>query len=898
MISGRRTVVIGLVLAFFLLLLGGRFLAGFLAELLWYRSVLLEEVFWTRWRASLLVRGTVGLAVAAVVFGNLRVVTRSLGAIRVRRRYGNIEIAERLPQAYVVGALSLVALFSAWWLSSGLSDPLPVLAALNPELWNLPDPIFGRDSAFYVFQLPIFNRLQTLAALLVFWIALLAIGAYLATGAIKVDEGRPTVSTLARRHLGMLAAAFVLIYAINIWLGRYELVVAGTGFGNSLGYTDVHARLPVRSFLFGLAILASAGIAYGTWIGNLRLPVLTSLLLVLGLIGGDAIYPASVQRFVVEPNEFPREQQYIEQHLDFTRRAFGLHEVQRVMLPYQPRAELDPDELVERLSSIPLWDPRPLLTTFRQRQGLFRYYTFASVHHDRYGGPDATEPVAISVRELETTELEDAAQTWQNLHLNYVAGEGAVVSPVARMAADGTPAFYVWDLDPPKIAPEAPAGLALENPSIYFGERTRDYVILDADREPVGVPLDATWKRLLYAWAFQSYNILLSGDLTLDSKIVYRRRITDRVEAAAPFLRISRERSAYPVVFEGRIVWIVDAYTTSASFPLAPLVGFENRGVRYIRNSVKATVDAVSGEVRLYSVDDRDPILATYSRIFPGLIRPLAEMPATLQNHLRYPVQMMHLQAQVLGAYHLQDPRAFYGQQDVWSVATEVYRGTATSMEPTYTMYPLPGEDTTEFLLTVPFVPRGRQNMTGMLVTRNDSPHYGEQILYLLPRDELVTGPQQIEAMIDQDPEISQQLALWRRGGADVTRGHLMVVPLGGTLVYVEPLFLEAENAAIPQLERVILASGGRVVMQPTFASAVAALLGVPGNGMLARGAAEPGEGPAPSLGILTTDPEALSRAQRLMTEAESLLRAGDWAGFGRTWQQLRETLATPLQIQ
>jgi uncharacterized protein len=885
---GRRATFTAVILGLLFVLVGGRMLAGLVAELLWYRSVQLENVFWVEWRATVLVRGAVALVVAAAVLGNLWVVTRSLGAIRVRRRYGNIEIAERLPQAYVLSALAVVAAFSAWWLSAGAADPLPFLAALAPETWGLSDPIFGRDAAFYVFQLPILNRLQTLAGLLVFWIALLAVATYVATGAIKVTEGKPAVSELARRHLGLIVASFLVVYAINVWLDRYGLIVNGNGFAGALGYTDVHARLPAKLAVFTLALLAAAAVGYGAWIGNLRLPALSFVVLIVGLVAAEGIYPSYVERFLVEPNQFPREQPHIERHLEFTRAAFRLHTLERTALPYQARVELDESMLVERLRGIPLWDPRPLLTTYRQQQGLFRYYTFTSVHHDRYARGDAVEPVAISVRELEVAELEQAAQTWQNLHLNYVPGEGAVVSPVARMAADGTPLFYVWDLDPPKLAPEAPPQLALYEPSIYFGERSLQYVILGADRAPHGVPLDAAWKKLLFAWAFQSTNILLSGDLTRDSKIVYRRRVTDRVEAAAPFLRVSRDRSAYPVITDGRVVWVVDAYTTSASFPLAPIIGFENRGVRYIRNSVKATVDARTGEVQLYRVDPDDPILATYARIFPGLVRPLEEMPAELRAHLRYPVPLMHLQAQVLGAYHLLDPRAFYGQQDVWSVATEQYRGTPLSMEPTYSMYPLPGSRDTEFLLSVPFVARGRANMTALLVTRNDPPHYGEQILYLLPRDELVPGPQQIEAAIDQDPEISQQLALWRRGGSDVIRGHLMVVPIEGSLIYVEPLFLEAENAAIPQLERVILARPGRVVMQPSFELAVSALLHGQADGALARGDVvdQPG---APGL-----DPEFRARARRLMEEAEALLRAGDWAGFGRTWQSLRDALTSP----
>jgi uncharacterized protein len=888
---GRRAVITVAVLAFLLLLVGGRAVASFLAELLWYRSTGYENVFWTHWRAALLVRGAIALAVAVAVYLNLWVVMKSLGAIRLRRRYGNIEIAERLPRGYLLTALAIVALFSAWWLSAGVADPLPALAAINPVQWNVTDPLFGLDVAFYVFRLPMLSRLQTLGALVVFWIGLLAVAAYIATGAIKLTDGKPSFSNLARRHLGLLLATFTFLYAINVWLDRYGLMIDGNGFGGALGYTDVHARVPAKLLIFGLAILAAAAIAYGSWIGDLRLPIAATVLIIVGLVGVEGVYAPSIQRFVVEPNQFPREREYIEQHLAFTRAAYKLHDVEREDLPYDAAIEPEESVLVDRIRDVPLWDPRPLLTTYRQRQGLFRYYTFTSVHHDRYVRGDAVEPVAISVRELETSELEDAAQTWQNLHLNYVAGDGVVVSPVARMAPDGTPIFYVWDRDPPKLAPDAPADLRMENPSIYFGERSQEYVMLEAEREPIGITLDAGWKKLLFAWAFQSKNILLSGDLERDSKIVFRRRVVDRIQAVAPFLRVSMERAAYPVIHEGRVVWIVDAYTASSGYPLAPPRDFEGRGVRYIRNSVKGTVDAVTGEVRLFVTDPEDPILATYMRIFPDLVRPLDEMPEELREHLRYPVQMMDLQAQVLSAYHLLDPRAFYEQQDVWSLATEQYRGTPMTMEPRYAIFPLPGRDEPEFLLSVPFVARGRQNMTALLMTRNDSDAYGEQILYLLPRDVTVPGPQQVEAAIDQDPDISQQLSLWRRGGSDVARGHLIVVPVAGTLVYVEPLFLEAENAAIPQLERVILALGGRVVMESTFESAVAALL----HGRAASPESEDTstqEGPPPP------DAGAVAAARRFLEEADAYLRAGDWEGFGRSWEALREALSGPSGAQ
>ncbi|HEV2131775.1 MAG TPA: UPF0182 family protein, partial [Longimicrobiaceae bacterium] len=529
-------------------------------------------------------------------------------------------------------------------------------------------------------------------------------------------------------------------------------------------------------------------------------------------------------------------------------------------------------------------------------------------HYDRYGPQGAAQQVAISVRELEVARLAETAQTWQNLHLHYVRGEGAVVSPVSQMTTGGEPFYYLSEVFPPRISPDAPPELALTEPGVYFGERTRGYVILtpgatprvtDADApppaeaaHPIGVPLNTLWTKLAYAWAFQSKNLLLSPEVTPGSRIVYTRLVQQRAAALAPFLHFPQlgRGAVQPVVSDGRIIWILDGYTSSIHFPLAPVERLGDRAARYLRNSVKVTVDGLTGEVQMYAVDEQDPILRTYSAIFPGLFRPVAEMPPALQRHLRFPAELLTLQARVLREYHVGDARTFYQKADVWDIPTETYRDAREAVTPTYAMLPLPGTDAErEFLLQMPFVAAGRQNMTGLLVTRNDPPHYGEQVLYELPRDELISGPQQIESMIDQDPAISEQLSLWKRGGSDVIRGQMVVVAVDSTLLYVEPLFLEAQASAIPQLERVILASGRRVVMRATPETALAALLRDEPRETTTQVARAPAAAPVPSTAP-RADP-SLDRARQLVERAEAQLRAGDWAGFGESWSELREAL-------
>jgi uncharacterized protein len=901
-----RNLIIAAVVTVLLVLIGGRLAAEFVVDLLWFQSLGYADVFWTYWSIGAVIRVLVGLLVGIFVFINLWVVSRTLGTIRVRRRYANIEIAERLPQVYIVATLVLLSFFSAWWLSGGIGDPVSAYAAFRSERWGVTDPIHGRDLSFYVFQLPLLNRLQMLAGVSIFWTLLLAGIAYVATGSARWTEAGPSVTPGVRRHLGLLAAGLLLVFAAGLWLDRYDLLMTGHGVGGALGYTDVHARIPARMLLTGLSVIAAAGVAYGAWHASLRPPLLALGLLILAFVGGQLVYPTTLQKLRVEPDEFAREAPYIEQNLRFTRLAYGINNLQREGLPFRGGTELDPEAVADRVAGVPLWDSRPLLQTYRALQAPFRpYYDFVSVHYDRYGPPGEAEQVAIAVRELDVNRLPQVAQTWQNLHLTYVRGEGTVVSPVSQMTAGGEPRYFVSDLDPLRIAPDAPPELHIREPGVYFAELTRGYVILNPDRraevqplapgspQPIGVQLDEWWKKLAFAWTFQSRNILLSGELTPQSRIVYRRQVRERAKTVAPFLHfVDVERGGpYPVVYEGRIVWIVDAYTTSVHFPLAPGLRFGDRGVRYVRNSVKVTVDGVSGEVRLYVVDTEDPILATYRGIFPTLFQPITEMPPELRRHLRFPVPLFALQAAVLQEYHLRDARAFYNRDDVWQIPTETYRDRPVPYEPYFAMLPLPGVTQREFLLSIPFVAAGRQNMTALLVMRNDPPNYGEQILYDLPRDELIPGPQQVESLIDQDPLISEQLALWKRGGSDVIRGRIIAVPVDSSLVYVEPLFLEAQESAIPQLERVIMASGRRVVMRPTVESAMLALLGDDPAADERRGrslaAATPGREAAREL----DGSGMLDDAARLFDQAEAQLRAGDWAGFGRTWTELRAAL-------
>lgn len=884
MMSRRSRITVAAFVALVLLLVGGRLLAEVVEDLLWYQSLGLERVFWVQWSAAVGVRSILGLLFAATVYVNLAIVTRTLGAIRVRRRVANIEIAEQLPQPYIVLALLGIAGLSGWWLSAGIAQPLTILAAFRHHAWGLTDPFFGLDASFYVFVLPVLNQLQLLAGLLAGWVAILVVSAYAITGSIKIANGQIHISQPARRHLAVLLASFLVIIAWDLWLDRYGLIISGNGVSGAIGYTDAHVRQPAMFIMVLLCLGAAVAVGVTLWQDRLNLALLSVALLIAAGVLSRLVAPALVQKLVVEPNEASRERPYLEQHIDFTRRAYQLDNIDSVRLPYSSTAQPSDSAVLRAISGAPLWDAQPLHTTFNEKEALYGYYTFASVHPDRYDG----EQVAVSVRELDLSGLPPTAQTWHNIHLEYVSGQGAVVSPMSRLSNDGSPVYYLRDIGPPQLAPNAPQSLALTSPEIYFGERTAGYVVLEPDAPPNGVALSSFWRKVVYGWAFQSRNLLLSGSVTPGSKIVYRRMVVERLRHIAPFLRFLPERGIQPVIHDGHVVWIVDGLTTTTNFPLTRNGVLDAMPVRYIRNSVKATVDGLTGEVRLYVADEDDPILRTYGEFFPGLLRPLEEMPEALQAHLRYPAPLLELQAAVLGDYHLTDPARFYARQDVWAASTEIYRASEQPVGATYAMLPLPGQEEPEFLLTVPLSARGRPNLAALLVARNDPPSYGERYLFEMPRDGLVPGPQQIEAQIDQNPDISQQLSLWREGGSQVIRGRILVVPVDSSLIYIEPLFLEAHQTATPQLERVILSTGRQVVMRSTLEESVAALYTPDAPAAPLPAQLEP----APPVTRSNSEGEPfLERTRQLVRRADAQLRSGDFAGFGESWRALRELL-------
>ena len=889
--AGRLAITFLLLLL--LLLIAGRMLVGFYTDLLWFNEVQYGSVFWTRWITSIVVQGVAAVLAAAIVFSNLWVVARRLGPVQVRRRYGNLEISEQIPRRVVVTGIILTAVLAGLWLAGmkyGGGRALYVLTALRAEPWGETDPLFGQDIAFFVFRLPFYLQLIDFLMLTAAWTLALCIVGYHLVGAVRWVQHRVNVDIPARLHLVMLFASLLVLLSVRFWVGRYGILLEGQGIADGVGYTDVHARLPGQRIIVLLGLLAAISIVYST-LRNRALPALVSaVVLILGVITFGFAYPSFVQKFRVDPNEFALEEPYIRWNIEYTRRAFGLDAVQRRPYEYR-RPDAPPDAITQELELAPIWDSEPLKTVYNQLQPLFPYYQFHDVDQDRYG----TQQVAISVREVVPARISEGSRTWQNIHFDplYIRGAGAVVSP-ATVLTEGEPPYWLHNFNPIRRAEDAPPEINLVEPTFYFGETMSEFAVIRDSLQihvpETAIPLSSYLRVIAFAWRFGDKNLLFTGNLVGKSHLLFRRPVTQRVRALAPF--ILWDDDPYPVIHRGRIVWMIDGYTASAMYPAARTIDLPGAGeVSYLRNSVKATIDAVSGEVVLYAFDAADPMLRTYANAFPQLFRPVETMPADLRAHVRYPTLYLREQAQLLGQYHLVNADAFYRGEDVWQLPVTGESAGAQSLEftPVYQMMRLPGDTSLSYVLAAPFIARQRRNMTALLVVNNNADRYGEMTLYELPRNQLIAGPGQVETMIEQDPEIARELALWRQRSSQVSLGRPRVMPVDSGFIYLIPLFLSAQGSPIPELQRIIVSDGTRVDMAETLEGAVRGVFGggtrAVEQGRSTQPAGPPGVSPTGARGSVSR------RALELLDMAETALRNGDYAGFGRYMNELKEYL-------
>ncbi|WER49039.1 UPF0182 family protein [Cupriavidus sp. WKF15] len=876
----------------------GRF-ADILVDWLWFSSVGYASVFRTKLSAQVLIF----VAVFVISAGTIWVTgflahcyasgPRLLAAPSGRPQFFGEpgDVAARIPwRTSIASAAVILGLVIA---GSEIPQWDMALRFLHQVPFGERDPIFGKDIGFYLFSLPVYIALKSWLYWLLLCSAAISGMIYGLYGDIALAPPAPRLSPAAAAHGSVLLGLFFVLKAWSYWLDRYLLLYGDNGVVIGASYTDLHVELPVLWLLMGAAIAAAIVVWANIRLRDYRVPVAAAFAVLGGSFLLGLIYPMLFQRFYVKPSELELEAPYIAHNIALTRRAYGLEQIEVKPFPAEQALNLASIQSNRAtIDNIRLWDVEPLLDTYAQMQEIRTYYKFLALDIDRYRLESGYRQVMLSARELEPAMLPANAKTWVNLHLLFTHGSGIVMSPVNEKSTEGLPSLYLRD-----IPPVASGGPIIGEPRIYFGEGRLDYVIVKG-RVPEfdypkgkdntytvytgrdGMAIGSIAQRTLFAWQLDDPNILLTGYVTDNSRILIRRNIQDRVHTIAPFL--SLDQDPYIVASGGRLYWIQDAYTTSRWFPYSQ-PGF-GADANYIRNAVKVVIDAYDGAVGFYVSDPADPILRTYQRIFPDLFKPLAAMPPDLMQHIRYPEDLFRIQARLYGAYHMDAPEVFYNREDLWQFPrglAGIDGGKAPGaamppMAPYYMIMRLPGEAQAEFILMLPMVPSQRDNMIAWLVARCDPPEYGKLVVYAFPKEKLVFGPFQIEARIQQNTEISQQISLWNQMGSRVIRGHLLVVPIENSILYLSPLYLRAASGQLPELKRVIAAYGDRVVMENTLDEAIAALF------------KEAGPLASPARGSENAQArDALKHYDRAMER----LKAGDWNGFGSEIDALRPLL-------
>ena len=894
-----RSLIAPIVLGFLALNVVGQVLPLY-TDYLWFQEVKLASVFTTILWYKVLLGVAGGLLFALVLYVNVRVAARSKAGDVLMELEDPLGLPSRLvieplfrrfllPGALILGILAGMHAAGQWE---------TVLRFLHGQPFNIQDPLFGRDVSFYAFRLPLLETLYGWAFAVLAIAFLLTVATYVLHRGIQITPRGPAVATHARAHLLILGALILITKAGGYYLDIYNLLLSPTGIVFGAGYSDINASLPA---LRVLAVLAVACAALCIWqIGRRGIrPVLVALgILLAANVVGLGVVPSVMQRFRVVPNEMVAERPYIEQNIKYTRMAYGLDRIAEEEFPADETLSIaDLRKNDATIKNIRLWDHRPLLATYAQLQEIRTYYRFVDVDNDRYMVDGQLRQVMLSARELSYRNL--PSRIWINERLNYTHGYGVVLGPVNRISPEGLPDFWVKDIPPAAVGP-----IKVARPEIYYGEISNDYVFVKTRAQELdypagdknvyttytgqgGVPIQSLLRKLLFAVRFGDMKILLSNDIIGESRVMYHRDIEERVKQAAPFIQFDPD--PYLVVGQdGRLVWIIDGYTTSSKFPYSePTRGLGN----YIRNSVKAVVDAYNGTLTFYLSEPDDPVIKTYANAFPGLFQPLSAMPADLKPHIRYPQGLFAIQARMFATYHMRDPQVFYNKEDLWNVPRRMVEGQEREIEPYYTIMRLPGEKAEEFILLSPFNPSKKDNMIAWMAARCDGAHYGKLIVYNFPKQKLIYGPRQIEARIDQDAFISQQLSLWSQRGSQVIRGSLLAIPIEQSLLYVQPLYLAAEKGSLPELKRVIVSMGNQIAMEENLEASLSQLFG---GGAKGQAAARP-ETTSAASPVATQNDTGLrgltDQALQQYGRAQDLLRQGNFAGYGEEIKRLETTL-------
>jgi len=909
-------------------------MSGFYADWLWFKSVNFTSVWSTLLMTKVVLFVAAGLITTTIILLNIIIaykrrplyVPMTVEADNLERYRAQIEPIKR----WVVLGLAVVLFYFAGTSGSLLWSTW--LLFKNSTSFGVTDPQFNMDISFFAFRLPFWQTLIAWAiSTLVLSIISSAVVHYLYGGIrLQVREDRTTVA--ARVQLSVLLGGVVLLKAVAYWFDRYALALKESKLITGLTYTDVNAVLPAKAILAAIAVVCSllffANIVRRSWV----LPAAGTALLVISSVLIAGIYPGAIQQFQVKPSESSKEAPYIQRNIDATRTAFGLDDVQ--VSDYQATLTTSAGQLSKdaaTIANIRLMDPNVLPATFRQLQQIKPYYTFPdSLDVDRYMIDGVKRDVIVAVRELNIAG--NPSRNWINDHLVYTHGFGFVAAFGNTRDADGKPSFAVGDLPPTK-------GLGDFQPRIYFGENVPDYSIIGGVKtdSPVefdypddassngqknytytgtgGVPVGSLVNKIVFALKYQEQKLLLSSLINKDSKILFERNPRERVAKVAPWLTLDGD--PYPALIDGKVLWIIDGYTTSAGYPYAKQISLSsatsdaltanssaitaqgNQSINYIRNSIKATVDAYDGTVTLYQWDEKDPVLATWSKAFPGTVTPKSKISKDLMSHIRYPEDIFRVQREILSAYHVKTAAAFYGGQDFWRVPRDpsTFGANASAQPPYYLTLQMPGEAKPEFAMTTPFVPRGgRENLSAFAVVNSDAgPNYGKITVLQLPRSTNVAGPSQVASNFEAKPEVANSLSLLRQGGSDVVLGNLLTLPVGGGLLYVQPVYVRAtsNSAAYPLLQKVLVSFGDQIGYDDTLKGALDQVFG--GN----SGTTSTTGGSTPTTGTTNNSlATALASAKQALADGQAALAKGDFAAYGRAQDRLKSAIASAIAAQ
>lgn len=886
-------------------------LLNFFTDYLWFKEVGYTQVFLTKLMTQIKIGVPVFVIVTILLYIYLRTIKKDyykkvnvVYSVIDEKRINQIALLASL----VVSLLVTITLTSGFWYE--------ILRFFNGTDFNITDPLFNKDISFYIFRLPFISQIYSVLITFVILLAIITLifyfflmsvrrprlrevsedeyGQNIFNGGFDKENGRQLLY-IAIKQLTVLGVLFFLILAGGYIIKQYNLLYSPRGVAFGASYTDVHVTLWMYRIMIVLSLVSAVFFAVGMKSKKFKTALTGPVIMIVVSILGNII-ALGVQSFIVSPDEISKESEYLKYNIEYTKMAYGLDDIQEESYPANlSLTKEDIDNNILTIENIRINDYEPAKQFYNQRQGIRQYYSFNDVDVDRYMVNGRYTQVFLSAREIDERRL--TQQQWINKHLKYTHGYGLALSPVNTVTATGQPQLLIQNLPPESQVKE----IQINRPEIYFGELTNNYIITNTDEGEFDYPSGESnvetfyegtggiklggINRLLFAIRQGSLKMLISNNINPDSKILMYRNIGERVKKIAPFLTFDSD--PYIVVSEGKIYWVMDGYTISSNYPYAQ--PYLEGGSNYIRNSVKAVIDAYNGSTTFYVVDEEDPVVQTMMKIFPQLMTPMSEMPEDIKLHLRYPETLFNIQSYVYRLYHVTDTTVFYQGEDAWDLSNEIYGNSTIQMEPRYQIMKLPGETKEEFIMTIPYTPKGKPNMTALFIARNDGEHYGKLLVYRLPKEKAIYGPMQIESMIDQDTDISKEFSLWGQQGSTYIRGNLLTIPIEDSFIFVEPVYLQASNEnSLPEVKRVIVVYGSTIAYKPTLKEALEVLFG---KTTVSGPAGEEPQDEVPDDNAPATISDLIRLANEAFNNAQEAQRNGDWSRYGEYLSELQRYL-------